>query len=616
MCGIAGFAGIKIPREGVMNLRCMLNSLVHRGPDDEGVFCERDIGIGMRRLSIIDLNGGAQPINNENKTVYVVQNGEIYNYIELRKDLEMLGHIFTTHSDTEVLVHLYEEYGVEKMLNKLRGMFCFALYDLTAEKLIIAKDRLGKKPCYYRFSDGCLTFCSELAPLAKCTGENKEISPEALSLYLANGYIPSPLTIYEDIKKLSPAHYLVWENKKLSKVKYWSLDHCPDETLTPEEWMADFQQSFKESVSLRLRSDVDLGLLLSGGLDSNAVLATVAELGYNIKTFTVGFDDQDFDESYIANLSAKHFGVEHNTLIGSPDLLDYLPKLVRHHGEPFADKSALPSFFLCQQISNHLKVALNGDGGDELFAGYPKYRSKTSFNLFYLLPDSLIEKWTINNFLGLGILGVRPVRNLRRKFLPETESIFTSEFFTGLSFKGIAKPGLMQIAQSYWTKYAEGFWERSTDSVNRMLSWDYDHYLADNLLVKMDIASMAHGLEVRSPFLDQELVQKFATMPPGFKLNEMSGKIPLYKYLKGKVPYQLLNAQKKGFSVPIGKWFKTTAKSMMEDHVQSLNSGLEQFIEKKYLSKIFTEHKSGKKDHSQRLYNFLILNTWANEMLI
>ena len=243
---------------------------MHRGPDDEGVL-QRDIGIGMRRLSIIDLNGGAQSFIMKIKP-YIVQNGEIYNYIELRQDLEMLGHIFTTHSDTEVLVHLYEEYGVEKMLNKLRGMFCFALYDLTAEKLIIAKDRLGKKPCFYRFSNGCLTFCSELIPLVS-ENENKEISPEALSLYLANGYIPSPLTIYEDIKKLSPAHYLVWENKKLSKVKYWSLDHCPDETLTPEEWMADFQQSFKESVSLRLRSDVDLGLLLSGGLDSNAVLA-------------------------------------------------------------------------------------------------------------------------------------------------------------------------------------------------------------------------------------------------------------------------------------------------------------------------------------------------------
>ena len=613
MCGIAGFAGIKIPREGVMNLRCMLNSLVHRGPDDEGVFCERDIGIGMRRLSIIDLNGGAQPIHNENKTVYVVQNGEIYNYIELRQDLEMLGHIFTTQSDTEVLVHLYEEYGVEKMLNKLRGMFCFALYDLTAEKLIIAKDRLGKKPCYYRFSDGYLTFCSELTPLAKCTDENKEISPEALSLYLANGYIPSPLTIYKSIQKLPSAHYLVWENKKLSKVKYWSLDHRPDETLPPEEWMEDFQQSFKESVSLRLRSDVDLGLLLSGGLDSNAVLATVALLNSKIKTFTVGFDDHDYDESSLARLSAKQFGMEHHTLRANPDLLDYLPKIVRHHGEPFADKSALPSFFLCEQISDHLKVALNGDGGDELFAGYPKYRNRAPINLLYSLPTAAIENWCINNFSGKGILGTRPFRNLRRKFLPETESIFTSEFFTGLSFKGIAKSGLMQIAQSYWTKYAEGFWDRSTDSVNRMLSWDYDHYLVDNLLVKMDIASMAHGLEVRSPFLDQELVQKFAGMPPELKLNKKKGKLPLYQYLKGKVPEHLLNSKKKGFSVPIGKWFRTSAKCMIKDNIETLHPVLDQFIEKKFLSRIFAEHQSGKKDHSQRLYNFLILNTWAQD---
>ena len=614
MCGIAGFAGSKAPEKASINLQNMLDLISHRGPDDEGFFCDKDIGIGIRRLSIIDIHGGAQPIHNENKTVYVVQNGEIYNYVELRQDLEALGHIFTTQSDTEVLVHLYEEYGVKKMLHKLRGMFCFALYDLTAEKLIIAKDRLGKKPCFYRFSNGCLTFCSELTPLVS-EDQSKEISPKALSLYLANGYIPSPLTIYEDIKKLPPAHYLVWESMKLSKHKYWSLEHNQNTTMTSDEWMLDFEKTFKESVSLRLRSDVDLGLLLSGGLDSNAVLATVAELGYNIKTFTVGFDDQDFDESYLANLSAKHFGVEHNTLIGSPDLLDYLPKLVRHHGEPFADKSALPSFFLCEQISDHLKVALNGDGGDELFAGYPKYRSKAPFNLLYSLPDSLIEKCTINNFLGIGILGVRPVRNLRRKFLPETESIFTSEFFTGLSFKGIAKPNLMQIAQSYWTKYAESFWARSTDSVNRMLSWDYDHYLADNLLVKMDIASMAHGLEVRSPFLDQELVQKFAGMPPELKLNKKKGKLPLHQYLKGKVPEQLLNSKKKGFSVPIGKWFKTSAKCMIKDNIETLHPALDQFIEKKFLSRIFVEHQNGKKDHSQRLYNFLILNTWAQNQI-
>jgi asparagine synthase (glutamine-hydrolysing) len=616
MCGIAGFAGTDNFSLSEKTLISHLDKIRHRGPDSQGIFLdpENSVGIGMRRLSILDIDGGAQPIGNERQDVQVVLNGEIYNYIELRQELVDKGHLFKTQTDTEVLVHLYEEHGLS-MLNKLRGMFCFALYDLRAEKLFLAKDRLGKKPCYYRFYNGCLTFCSELLPLVQSSDVSREISPEALSLYLANGYIPSPLTIYKDIKKLEHAHYLVWANNTLNKQKYWSLEHKPNYEKTEEEWAIEFEESFRESVDLRLRSDVDLGLLLSGGLDSNAVLATVSELGYKIKTFTVGFDDKDFDESTLSNLSAKHFGVEHVTLRGNPDLLNYLPKIIRHHGEPFADKSALPSFFLCEQVSKHLKVALNGDGGDELFAGYSKYRNKAPIGLFYKLPSSLKEKWYINNFLGHSVWGSRPVRNLRRSFLPETESIFTSEFFTGLSFKGIAKPNLMEIAQSYWHKYTEGFWGLSTDSINRMLSWDYGHYLADNLLVKMDIASMAHGLEVRSPFLDQELVQKFASMPPEFKLNKKMGKLPLHKYLKDKVPNQLLQSKKKGFSVPIGKWFKTSAKCMIKDNIETLHPALDQFIEKKFLSRIFAEHQSGKKDHSQRLYNFLILNTWARNQI-
>jgi asparagine synthase (glutamine-hydrolysing) len=616
VCGIAGFAGSNNFSLSEKTLISNLDKIRHRGPDSTGTFLdpENSVGIGMRRLSILDIDGGSQPIGNETQEIQVVLNGEIYNYIELRQELVDRGHLFKTQTDTEVLVHLYEEHGLG-MINKLRGMFCFALYDVRSNKLFLAKDRLGKKPCYYHFSNGCLTFCSELAPLVQSTDLSREISPEALSLYLANGYIPSPLTIYKDIKKLQPAHYLVWENNTLNKQRYWSLEHKPNCEKTLEEWALEFEVSFRESVNLRLRSDVDLGLLLSGGLDSNAVLAMVSQLGYKIKTFTVGFDEQEFDESSLASLSASHFGMEHHSLIGNPDLLDYLPKIVSHYGEPFADKSALPSFFLCDQISKHLKVALNGDGGDELFAGYPKYRNRSALKILYSLPTNLRNKWIVDNFVGNGILGTRPIRNLRRKFLPETESVFTSEFFTGHSFKGIAKPSLMQIAQCCWTKYTEGFWERSTDSVNRMLSWDYDHYLVDDLLVKMDIASMAHGLEVRSPFLDQELVQKFAGMPPELKLNKKKGKLPLYQYLKGKVPEQLLNSKKKGFSVPIGKWFRTSAKCMIKDNIETLHPALDQFIEKKFLSRIFTEHQSGKKDHSQRLYNFLILNTWARNQI-
>jgi len=595
-------------------LEFLLNGIAHRGPDEKGVFFFKHAALGMRRLSIIDLEGGNQPISNESGNLQLVLNGEIYNYLELRKKLIDKGHVFKTNSDTEVIVHLYEEHGLD-FLSKLQGMFCFALFDSDNEKLIIAKDRLGKKPLFYNYHHGQLTFCSELDPLSKLDGMTRTISPDALSLYLANGFIPSPKTIYKDFEKLPPAHYLIWEKGFISIHKYWELKHEPNESRNPNEWLEEFEQLFNESVRIRLRSDVPIGLLLSGGLDSNAVMTMIGRLGKNAEAFTVGFGDQKYDESELAESSAKQIGFKHRVLPGSSKLLDYVPRIVRHYGEPFADKSALPSFYLCEQVSNHVKVALNGDGGDELLAGYPRYRKKAPLDLFYALPIELRERWCLKSFLGQGFLGSRPVRNLRRKFLPDTECLFTSEFFTGLPFQRVATNELRLEAQMSWPEYMNGFWARANDPLNRMLSWDYDHYLSENLLVKMDIAGMAHGLEVRSPFLDHELVELCAEMPPEIKISRHEGKLPLRNFLELNNLERLLNSPKKGFSVPLGGWWKNESKDIICESINEIHESLSGFIRKDYLKRIFFEHQLDQKDHAQRLYSFYVLNSWATDNL-
>src|SRR5882724_3250475 len=428
MCGIAGYVAPQNAADREKLLKQMAPALRHRGPDDEGFFIQPGIGLAARRLSIIDLPGGHQPISNEDGTIHVVFNGEIYNYVELRADLEKRGHELRTQGDTETLVHLYEEHGAD-LLRFLRGMFAFALWDSRKKTLFLARDRLGKKPLNYVPVGRGLYFCSELAPLFDQNLASWEINPSALAAYLLLGFVPGSQTMVRQIKRLPPAHYLTWHEGETKVQRYWSFCGTPKVQCSYTAALEEVRAKLDESLRLRLRSDVPLGLLLSGGIDSNALLARLVRgLGHKVQTFTIGFRETEYDESSVARASAKYFGVEHHELTGSADLLRLLPDVVRHYGEPFADKSALPTLLVSALTRQHVKVALSGDGGDEAFAGYSKYILKNwQQRVSDLFSNPLKERWTFESMRGEGWLGSKPLRNLRQELLPETASLFSNE---------------------------------------------------------------------------------------------------------------------------------------------------------------------------------------------
>jgi asparagine synthase (glutamine-hydrolysing) len=616
MCGIAGYV---TPLDGATPppgiLHRMNTGIRHRGPDDEGFFEAPGIGLAMRRLSIVDLAGSRQPVANEDGTVHVVFNGEIYNYVELRQWLLARGHKLATEGDTEVLVHLYEELGVE-MLTRLRGMFAFALWDAKARKLLLARDRLGKKPlCYAPVGKG-LRFCSEIAPLAGSEAISRELDPAALARYLTLGYVPSPLTIHRGIRKLPPGCFLTWQEGRMRIETYWRLSFARNEIADPREARERIREKLDESIRMRLRSDVPVGLLLSGGLDSNAVLARLVKgLGRRVTTFTVGFDDPRFDESDLARRSAKHFGVPHHVLPGRPELLSLLPKLVRHYGEPFADKSALPSLMLCELTRREVKVALNGDGGDEAFAGYDKYRRTAARGVASWLPRGIRQHWIRAALSGAGIGGGKLARNLRRRLLPDTESVVTSEFFAGRTLQALITPEFREHLAEDLRTVAEGFWDGPTDPVTRMLAWDYNHYLADDLLVKIDIASMASGLEVRSPFLDHELVELCAGLPSAWKVDSQGGKHLLRALVEEDIPRELMAAPKRGFSLPLEQWWRREAREDLRDGLRDLHPGLRCFINADSVRSLLDDHQRDRRNHAQRLWCLWILNAWAHALL-
>jgi len=611
VCGIAGYVGTEALAGDDQLLRRLTDGIAHRGPDDEGHFTAPGVGLGMRRLSIVDLTGSRQPIANEDGSVQVVFNGEIYNYLELRDWLRSRGHTLRTKGDTEVLAHLYEELGMD-MLGRLRGMFAFALWDARQEKLVLARDRLGKKPLIYTRVGNGLRFCSEIFPLATLPDTSSDMDPAALLRYLTLGYIPAPFTIYRDVRKLPAGSYLVWQKGECRIEKYWTLRFERNDVRDREAAREQFCELLDESIRIRLRSDVPVGLLLSGGLDSNAILARMARgLKQSVKTFTVGFSERRYDESELARQSAEYFGVEHHVLKGQPDLLDLLPMVVRHYGEPYADKSALPSLMLCELTREEVKVALNGDGGDEALAGYSKYRRAWKSSWASSLPEGLREVWTLASLSGRGIGGGKLARNLRRRLLPETESLFTSEFFAGRPLASLLTPELDGCLEQEATAMIDGFWAGPAEPVNRMLSWDYAHYLADDLLVKMDIASMANGLEVRSPFLDHELVEFCAGLPPEWKVDARAGKKLLREVVAADLPPDLMAAPKRGFSVPLEHWWRREARTEIREGLLDLHPDLRDYLNGSAVAALLEEHQSGRRNHAQRLWCLWVLNAWA-----
>jgi asparagine synthase (glutamine-hydrolysing) len=628
MCGIVGIYHYG-RSEGVdpARLKAMNDRIVHRGPDDEGAWVDGKIGLGMRRLSIIDLSGGHQPMTNEDGSLWIVFNGEIYNFQSLREELIAKGHPFKTHSDTEAILHLYEEHGVD-CVKRLRGMFAFSLWDKKRKRLLLARDRIGKKPLVYALGDGRLAWASELEALTSLPDLPREIDPAAVDLFLGLQYIPSPLTIYQSVRKLPPAHRLVFENGQARVERYWDLPY--DEPPLPmdlEEAKQAIRDKIKESTKLRMISDVPLGAFLSGGVDSSVVVAMMAGLSDRpVKTFSIGFEEEAFSELPFAREVAQRYSTDHTEFVVKPEMADVLPLLARHYGEPYADQSALPTYYVSKETRKHVTVALNGDGGDENFAGYLRYAAMKGSRYLDLIPapakrlglrlaEQLPEGhapydygWRIKRLMRSVVLGDPPARYFKMigYFSDEEKAAMYAP-----SFKALLNGDSRRTLSYFDSLFRKG---EELDFVNRLLLVDFSSYLPDCLMVKVDIASMANSLEGRSPLLDHELVEMVFRMPGAWKLKGVRGMKWIFKEaMKPYLPPSIYRRGKMGFGIPLGPWFRGRLKEYWRDHVLGADALSRGYFEKAVLQRYFDEHQSGKRDHGYRMWALLMLELWHQQ---
>lgn len=615
MCGISGiclFDGSTIDKAVIQN---MTDALRHRGPDDEGYYFDRGgkVALGHRRLSIIDLATGRQPIFNEDGSVAIVFNGEIYNFLALRTDLQEKGHRFATNTDTEVIVHLYEEMGVE-CVTKLRGMFAFALWDVKKQEIILARDRMGKKPLYYAVVGQKLYFASEIQALYKISEIKRDIDYSAIDHYLTYSYIPSPYSVFKEIRKLPPAHYLQFGKDSISMFRYWTPNYNDKTVLDYEEAKKELLRILTEAVQLRLISDVPLGAFLSGGVDSSAVVALMSRLSDRpVKTFSIGFPNKEYNELPNARIVAQKYHTDHHELVVEPNALEVISDIVKHYGEPYGDSSALPTWYLSKMTRNHVTVALNGDGGDELFGGYPWYPVIHMFNQATHAVSPAAARW-INRILGKTF-----PRRIQKGFelLSKTEAqrfqvlrSFMSQNHRDGLYHDYFRRQLDQEAENYLQKVYN---ESLPCDYDRSFSADLLSYLPEDLLVKVDRASMAHGLECRSPLLDQELVEFTCGLPPSWKVNRGGAKLIFKDAMRSLLPPEILDRKKMGFSVPIGEWFRNELKPFINDKLINGPLARMPLIRIDQLKIILEHHYSGRRDSSDLIWNFLMLSLWLEE---
>jgi asparagine synthase (glutamine-hydrolysing) len=623
VCGIAG----QVADDGPIDLdgvKRMCAAQVHRGPDSEGFHSGDGVALGARRLAIIDVPGGDQPIANEDGSVVVVSNGEIYNFQELRRGLEQRGHRFSTRSDTEVLVHLYEERGPE-LVRELRGMFAFALWDVSRRRLVLARDRVGKKPLYYFAGDGRLSFASELAGLLQDDRIPRRPDPQALDVYLALLYVPAPLCAIEGVRKLPPASTLVWENGRSRVDRYWRLDYSQKDGCTSEEQRERILGHLREAVRLRLVSERPLGAFLSGGVDSAAVVATMAELASGrVKTFSIGFTSDRFDELPFARRIAQLYSTDHVEHVVEPDAVSILPRMITHYGDPFGDSSAVPSFYVAEIASRDVTVALNGDGGDESFGGYNRYVSGVVAERLGSLPAAVRHG------------AARLARKLPAPKAPDARLARARRLLESLGQPPDRRYGLRMLyssrglreelyepefASAVDTSFAEDLikesWRTSTASspADRMLDVDVATYLPGDLLVKMDIATMASSLEARSPFLDHPLMEMAARLPPSAKVRGMKTKAGLKAALRGLVPDDLLDRPKQGFSVPLADWMRGPLHGVARDVLLDGDTRRRGQLRPEVLERLLAEHRERRSDRSSELWALLVLELWQRRFL-
>ncbi len=611
MCGICGVAGAGADVEAV---RRMNSRLVHRGPDSDGVFADGGVALAMRRLSIIDLEHGDQPISNEDGSLTVVQNGEIYNYRELRRELEGRGHRFRTSSDTEVLVHLYEEHG-DGFVERLRGMFAIALWDGRERRLLLTRDRFGIKPLYYRLRDGTLSFASELKAMLEQPGFSREIDPRAVVAFLAFNSIPAPLTIFAEARKLPPGTLAVWREGELTQRRYARPAPVPaaEARRRPAGELADeLRETLRDSVRAHLVADVPVGVLLSGGVDSAGLVALAAgEQAEPVKTFSVGFEEESFDELERARLVAGRYGTDHHEIVLRPDAVELFPKLVEAFDEPFGDSSALPTYLVSELAAGEVKVALSGEGGDELFGGYYTYVADLlapRVGRLAALAAPLIERLPSSD--GKVSFDYKAKRFARGSSLPPLERHHAwKEIFSRRSqaaLLGGRDPGWDPV-DLYRERYAE---TAGAEPLARLQDVDLGIYLVDDLLVKTDRSSMAHSLELRVPFLDNEVAATALGLATPLKVRGLAKKRLLRRALAPLLPKEVLRGPKQGFSIPVAAWLRGPLQPFAREVLSADSLSRQGWLEPAAVSGLLDDHCAGRADLSRQLWGLIAFTLW------
>jgi asparagine synthase (glutamine-hydrolysing) len=624
MCGICGIAFQDDQMVDPILLERMNTALLHRGPDSHGDYLSPGIGLAMRRLAIIDLSTGDQPISNEDGSIWIVFNGEIFNFPELHQRLEAGGHRFKTNSDTECILHLYEDLG-EDCVNQLNGQFAFAIWDTTRQRLLLGRDRLGEKPLYYTRVDGCLYFSSELNSLLQGLPHRPEINLAAMDLFLSLQYIPDPLTAFQGVNKLPPAHTLSWEGGCLELKRYWSLDYQPKWDLPIQQLEELLRDKLRQAVRLRMQADVPLGAHLSGGIDSSIIVALMAEMSsLPIETFSVGFEESSFSELPYARAVADRYGThQHEFILSYTEIPSTLKQLAVHFGEPFADGSALPLFLLSQITRQHVTVALNGDGGDDIFAGYLRYGLDRWADVFLQLPaffnrvllPALAKILPDHSDQPVGhnlVNGLKRLEQMTR--IDRRASILRwGSYFSPDQRRSLWLPELWQETQSHNAE--EWLLDRYDESpgagrLDRTLQCDLNTYLPGDLLVKADRMSMAASLEARSPFLDHNLVEWVARLPESLKLHGRQGKYLLKRAFTQYLPEEVLHHRKQGFSIPAGTWFRGPLAEWSRQILVGDNSPMCPWFDIHQMKTWLDEHKAGREDHGKRIWALVMLSLW------
>ncbi|KJU86894.1 asparagine synthase, glutamine-hydrolyzing [Candidatus Magnetobacterium bavaricum] len=626
MCGICGIYGLH-DKEIIQR---MCKTLAYRGPDNEGYFYDSNLMLAMRRLSVIDIETGKQPLYNEDKSIILVYNGEIYNYRELTKELKEKGHIFTTNSDTETIIHLYEEYG-EGLLKHLRGMFAFALWDLKRQQLFIARDRIGIKPLYYCYNSKIFAFASEIKSLLVHPDIGRELNYKGLHDYLTFMYVPAPNTIFKDIYKLLPGHFLIYENGNITIRQYWDLDN--DDIILKDiskydenDLLEKLSNLIEESIKIHLVSDVPLGVFLSGGTDSGSIVAMLSEITDTpIKSFSIGFEDNYLNELDNARLVAKRYKTDHHEFIIKPQNIDFIQDIISYFDEPFADSSAIPTYYVSKYAKQEVTVALSGDGGDEAFGGYGNYKADKIILYYNSLPSFLREK-AIPFFTDkLKHSSENLSFNYRLKKLiamsrlsPELGHVFWLSIFDrelkdrlykDIMLRTLLNNDTLNRYHDYFSRF------NKKDFINQCICVDIKTVLPDDYLKKVDMMSMLNSLEVRVPFLDHKLLEFAVNIPSKFKLKGLTTKYLLKKIMKKKLPNEILEGKKKGFSIPLSKWFRDDFSALIENYLSENLIRKRGYFDYKLISLMIKEHMTKVKDNSKFLWTLICFEIWHQKYL-